>query len=197
MVSLTHNESKVINFLLRNFSQDYNINQIARELHLSPRGAYKILKKLEKNQLLRSRGIGNNFIYTLDFEQEKVQDVCQFVLTEKETTPYVRAWIRDLQPLRKLTMMVVLFGSVLTKDKQAGDIDVFLVFNQKHFSLVQEQIKKINQIKSKKIHPLIQTKTDLSRNLQQRDPVVLNVFRTGLVLWGRNVFVEVIKHEQS
>ncbi len=197
MVSITPNEAKVVDFLLRNFSRAYNINQIAREMELSPRGAFKILKKLESNKTLHSQRIGNNIIYKINFENDTSLDVCQFVLTERKITPYLQTWINDLQPLKELTKMAVFFGSLLIKEKYAGDVDVLLVFPKENFSKVQEQIKKINQLKSKKIHAIIQTEEDLFSNIKKRDPALLGVIRTGLVLWGRNVLVEAIRHGQN
>ncbi len=197
MVSITKNEARVINFLFRNFSKDYNINQVAKEVKLSPRGAYKILKKLELQKILSSQRIGNNIIYKVNFEGDVTSDVCQFVLAEKETTPYLRTWINDIQLLKEITEMAILFGSILTKEKQAGDVDVLLVFPKENISKVQEQIKKINQIKSKKLHAIVQTKEDLLNNTKKRDSALLEEIRTGIVLWGRNIVVEAIKHDQN
>ena len=194
MVAITKNEAKVVDFILRNFSSNYNINQIAREVKLSPRGAFKILKKLESNKVLISQKIGNNLIYKINFENDFSLDVCQFVLAEKEATPYIQAWINDLQPLKEFTEMSILFGSVLTKEKQANDVDILLVFPEENLSQVQEQIKKINQIKSKKTHVIIQTKKDLLNNIKKRNPALLEEIKTGLILWGRNILVGAIKH---
>lgn len=197
MVSITENEARVINFLLRNFAKDYNINQIAKELKLSPRGAYKILRKLESNKILIFQKIGNNIISKINFNNDTALDVCQFALIEKEAAPYIKMWINDLQPLKELTEMVILFGSILTEKKQAHDVDLFLVFEKKNFLKVQEQIKKINQIKSKNIHTIIQTKKDLINNIKKRDQALLEEIRTGLILWGRKVLIEAIKNGQS
>lgn len=194
MVSITENESRTISFLLRNFYRDYNINQLARELKLSPRGAYKILKKLELQKILLSKKVGNNVIYNINFSEDLALEICQIALNEKEASPYLRTWINDLQPLKEITEMTFLFGSILTKEKQAGDVDVLLVFEKENLSKVQEQIKKINQVKSKKIHAVIQTKEDLFSNIKKRDPAILEGIRTGLILWGRNVLVEAIKY---
>ncbi len=172
MVSLTENEARVVSFLLRNFGEDYNINRVARELKLSPRGAYKILKKLEKEGFLRSNKVGNNLLYKINFSQEHASELCQFVLAERKISPYVTVWINDLQPLKEITDMAILFGSILTKEN-------------------------IDQIKQKKIHHLIQTKEDLVKNIRRRDPAVLEEIKTGLVLWGRDVLVEAIKNGQD
>lgn len=197
MVSITHNESRAVNLLLRDFANDHNINQIAKELSLSPRGAYKILKKLENNKILTAKKVGNNIIYKINFENESTPDTCQFVLTERKTTPYIQAWIKDLEQLKELTELAILFGSVLEKGKQASDIDVLLVFEKKKFNKVQQKIKEINMIKTKKLHPIMQTKQDLILNIKKKDPVILKLINTGIVLWGRNILIEAIKDGQN
>lgn len=193
MVSITKNEARVINLILRDFTRDYNINQIAKELKLSPRGAYKILKKLEKNEIVLPRKIGNNIIYKINFKNSTTASLCQFVLTEKETTPYTKVWINDLQQLRQFTDIAVLFGSVLTKERQANDIDILLVFEKNNLAKVQEQIEKINTIKPKKIHAIMQTKKDLINNLKNKDTALLEEIKTGMILWGENMLFEAIK----
>lgn len=193
MVSITKNEARVINLILRDFIRDYNINQIAKELKLSPRGAYKILKKLENNEMVLPKKIGNNIIYKLNFKNSTTASLCQFVLTEKETTPYLKVLINDLQQLRQFTDTVVLFGSVLAKEKHANDIDVLLVFEKNNLEKVQAEIERINRIKPKKIHAIMQTKKDLINNLKNKDFALLEEIKTGIVLWGENVLFEAIK----
>lgn len=49
---ITANERKVLKFILVHFDTEHSINQIAKECVLSPNGAYKILKKFEKEEIL-------------------------------------------------------------------------------------------------------------------------------------------------
>ncbi|MDY6789366.1 MAG: nucleotidyltransferase domain-containing protein [Candidatus Nanohaloarchaea archaeon] len=193
MVSLTENEARAIDLLLRNFKHSYNINQVARELDLSPRGANKILKRLENRNILVSEYIGNSKIYSINFANDATADVCQFVLTGNDTTPYIRTWINDLQPLKEHTEMAVLFGSVLAKERRASDIDILIVVKEEKFKRVKNEIEDIEKVKPKEIHPIFQTPEDIIRNIGEEDPVVLRAIRTGMVLWGRDVFVRVIK----
>ena len=55
MVSLTENEAKTLDFLIRNFSIEYNINRLANALGISPGGMFKILRKLEKQGFLTEK----------------------------------------------------------------------------------------------------------------------------------------------
>jgi len=197
MVSLTENEARTIEFLIRNFFRDCNINQLAKELNVSPGGMFKILRKLGKQGFLTEKRMGNNVFYNINYQSQDALDACKFALTEKKTTPYIRAWIKDLESLKPETELAILFGSILKKDKGARDTDVLLVFEKKSLRDVEKRISEINRVKSKKIHAVYQTKNDLTRNIKKRDRAILEEIRTGIVLWGRDFLVEAIKHGQG
>jgi DNA-binding Lrp family transcriptional regulator len=197
MVSLTENEARTIEFLIRNFSKEYNINQLAKELNISPGGMFKILKKLKTQGFLTEKKLGNNIFYKINYNSQDALDTCTFSLTEKRTTPYIRAWMKDLEKLKPKTKLAILFGSILKKDRKARDIDILLVFDKRNLKDVENLIDRINRIKSKKIHAIYQTREDLLKNIKKRDKAILEEVRTGVILWGRNFLVEVIKNGQS
>jgi len=197
MVSLTENEARTIDFLIRNFSKEYNINQTSRELKLSPRGIFKILKKLEKKNYLVSNKQGNNIFYKINYNSEEALDVCKFVLSEKKITPFLRALIRDLERLKEATEIAILFGSILTKEQEARDIDLLLIFDEKQFRRVESMIKDINTIRSRKIHAVYQSRGDFIANIKKRDKLIIEEIKTGIILWGRDIFLEAVKNEQN
>lgn len=197
MVSLTENEARTIDFLIRNFSQEYNINQLSRELKLSPRGIFKILKKLEKQNYLVSNKQGNNIFYKINYSSEDALDACKFALSEKKLTPFLKALIRDLEKLKEITKIAMLFGSILTKGQEAKDIDLLLIFDEKQFKKVEGMIRQINAIKTKKIHAIFQTKGDFTANIKERDKAIIEEIKTGIILWGRDLFLEAVKNEQN
>ncbi|MEK6952170.1 MAG: hypothetical protein AABX29_04080 [Nanoarchaeota archaeon] len=197
MVSLTENEAKTIEFLVRNFSKDYNINQLAKELNLSPGGMFKILKKLRNRNLLLEKELGNNKFYKINFSFSDALDACKFALIEKKTNPYLNVWIKDLNILKERTCLAIIFGSILEKGKNAGDIDLLLVFDKRNIDEIENIIEKLNKIKSKKIHTVYQTKEDLISNIKKRDKAILEEIKKGIILWGRDVLVEAIKNEQD
>lgn len=197
MVSLTENEATMMEFLLRNFSRDYSINELARELGLSPGGAHKILKKLEGQGFLKSKEVGNSIIYKIDFSSEDALDACKFALSGREVGPYLEAWIKDLERLKPKTELAILFGSILEKGKEARDVDVLLVFPEERVEEIEGAIEKLNRIKSKRAHAVYQTKEDLVKNIKERDEAVLEEIRTGIVLWGKGRLVEAIRDGES
>ncbi len=197
MVSLTINEAKTLEFLIRNFSKEFNINRLAKELKLSPGGMFKILKKLTKNNFLIGKKLGNNSFYKINYNSEDTLDTLKFVLTEKYATPYLKVWIKDLESLKEKTKLAILFGSILTKGKEANDIDILLTFEKENLKEIEKQIDSINKIKSKKIHAIYQTSQDIINNINNKDPAILEEIRTGIILWGRDYLIEAIKNGQN
>ncbi len=194
MKSLTINESKVIDFLIRNFRERNSINQLSKKLKLSPRGIYKILKKLESMKAIIPENIGNAIYYKINLNDEIGIKLSEWVLVQNELNSYAQVQAEDLKPLKEISKSCILFGSVFTKGKDAKDIDIMLVIDEKDAKLVHINLDKIKNLKPKKIHELLQTKSDLERNIKKNDKMVLNILSTGKVLWGAETIVKAIKN---
>ena len=65
------NLTKIIEYLFRNFSDKFNVNQIARSLKISVGSAYKILKSLNKKEILIYQKIGNGIYYNLNLDNKE------------------------------------------------------------------------------------------------------------------------------
>lgn len=197
MVALTRNEARVVSFLLRNFTERYSINQLARELGLSPMGARKIAMKLEKARILKPEAIGNAIYYRPNLDEEIGRKTAELVLAYKDINPYARAQAKDLEQLRPHALCAVLFGSVLTKAEKAGDIDVLLVLEKGQLKKAHKTLMEIQSIKPKKIGEMVQSREDLVKNIRKRDAPLLDAIRTGQVLWGSEIIVEAIRNGAS
>ena len=197
MVSLTKNEAKAIEFLLRNFSKQYSINRLAKELEISPGGMFKILKKLEARGLVKRKDLANSAFYSINYSSENALDACAFALSEKKTAPYTRMWISELEKLKDITYLAILFGSLLAKGREAGDVDALLIFDRKRIKEIDKAIDDLNMIKSKKIHAIYQTRDEFVKNIKNLDKAILEEIRAGIVLWGRDFLVEAIKDGQD
>ena len=197
MLALTNNEARMADFLLRNFTERYSINQLAKELNLSPQGAYKMAKKLEKARILKPEPIGNAIYYRPNLDDELGRKTAELVLAYKDINSYARVQAKDLERLKAHTVCAVLFGSVLTKAENAGDIDVLIVLEEGQLNKMHKALMEIQSIKSKKISEMLQTREDLVRNIKKRDAPLLDAIRTGQVLWGSEIIVEAILNGTS
>jgi hypothetical protein len=193
MNGLTENEARAADLLVRNFSERNSINRIGRMLKISPRGAYKVLKKLEKGGAIVPEKIGNAIYYRPNTADEPSKKLLEFVMSQNSLNRYSQLIADDLKPLRQISYCCVLFGSVIDKGRDANDIDVLLVIDKNSYRSVRAALEKIKALKAKKIHEVVQTREDLLENVRKRDSVIIDIIRKGQVLWGAEEIVEAIK----
>ena len=76
------NTKKIILYLLRNLEL-VNINQISKKLYISVGSAFKILKDLEKNNIVLSSKLGNAKFYQINLNNEETIKWCEIFLSEE------------------------------------------------------------------------------------------------------------------
>ena len=193
MRNITNNEMLFVLSILKNPEAEYNANNIAKQIGISRMGALKIAKKLEKENVLLSRKLGNARFYKLNFESDYVKQYIIFLLKrEVEQSPdYIKVWINEVKKIKNADS-AILFGSVLAKEKEAKDIDILLITNKKKFSRLKKEIENINLINIKKLHPIYQSKEDFKKNIKEGDKVVLNSIK-GVVIFGEDKIINLIE----
>lgn len=156
-------------------------------------GALKIARKLEKEGIIKGVKKGKATFYFLNLKDEYVRQYVKFFLQREaaQATVYLRVWIREL---RKITQAyaIILFGSILHKEKEARDIDAVIVIDQDNFERIEKEIKDVNTVNTKKIHTIFQTKEDLRNNIKKPDQVILNALK-GIVVKGEDVVLEALQ----
>ncbi len=195
---LTGKETRLISYLWRHYQERSSINGLARLTEITPKGAYKILKKLERDDIMIKETIANADIYHLNFKNSKTEDIVKYVL-KSEPAPhlYVKVLQKELEPLHQLTTALIIFGSVVAKGLQAQDIDLLIILNKKNLTRVQSGIRDIERIIPQKIHPVFQTKADMPKNLRKKDPVIIAAIQKGFILWGHDLLYKLIKNDAS
>lgn len=189
---ITENEKKVLRLILTAFGSDYSINNIAKECGLTPNGAYKILKKFENEGILKYKKIANIKSYKINFDNEKTTKILELVLMQ-DTKGRIEYRTKDLESLRKITKVGILFGSYITAKKEPNDLDILFVFERANYKEYKKRLAGIKEITPVKIHDIIQTEEDLATNIKEKNKAVLNALKNGIVLWGQETMVRVIK----
>ena len=193
-MKLTKTSRKIFKLLLKNFSTDFNINQIAKNISMSVGGVFRELKDLEKNQLVISKKIGNSVCYRLNLNNLECQKICELILIEERNSakPFVSIVSKDIEKyLDKISRIIVLFGSII-KESEPRDIDVFIITEKKFVNEVEKLCRNLSEIHEKNFSPLIMTYSDLVSNLKRRDEVLLDIVKNGIILKGYDSFVKAI-----
>ena len=194
---LSNNTFKIINFLIRNLEL-YNINQIARTLNLSIGSTHKILKLLEKRNIVNIKGLGNALYYSINFNNNEAIKISELILIEDKNNILKENKIANIyaQDLEKFdAKLIILFGSILIKKDQAKDVDVlFVIKNKKQIKDVNNFCLDISKIRTKKVNTLIMLEQDLVNNIKNKNKVVIDLIKNGVILKGEDVFIKGIKN---
>ena len=168
MLSLSDNEFSVLNFLVRNFSEKLTIRNIAKRLGFSPAGVFNILKKLEEYKIVVGEKLGTGLFYSVNFENNIALHLAAIVLLHSD------------EKIERINMEPI-------KQAKAAILD------KKTLLLVSDNIAVID-IVMPNIEVIVKTEEELIGLLRKKDPTLLQLLKKGVVLFGENKFVDVIKN---
>lgn len=189
MVNFTENEKRALLVLLKDAFTYHNSNSLSKKLNISRVGSMKILKKLEENNILKTINIGKSIVYKINFNDDYVCDVMTFLLSD-ESNDYKR-WKNEFKELFNKNRIVIIFGSALINYSKANDIDL-LVIGQENF--LMNIINEKQKILSKKIHLINITNKEFLNNLDEKQKSIVEIIKTGIVLYGQSKYVELLKN---
>jgi len=197
MISITKNEAKIINFLIKNFISKNSIREIGRQTGLSAMGTQKILKGLEKQKIAVSEKIGGAIYYRLNLENKSSQKLAELVLTQYKLNSYAQIYAEDLIQLKGHTKACILYGSILTKGEKAEDVDIMVIIEKKNLEKAEKICQELSRKGTKEIHMMVQTEKDFESNIKKKDKPILDIIKKGAVLWGENYVVEGVKNAED
>jgi len=190
---LTANEKKVLRLLMSSLNTDYSINQIAKRCHLAPNGALKILRKFEKEGILKPKKIANIISYRLDLNNDKTSNILELALIS-ELQGRIRYRLKDFQELKSITESCIIFGSYANLKKEPNDLDVLFILNNENYKEYRRKLADISPIIPVKVHDMVQTEQDLKENIIKNDKVIMEILLNGVVLWGYKTIVKIIQN---
>ena len=185
------NTKKIILYLLRNLEL-VNINQISKLLDISVGSSFKILKDLEKNNIVLSSSLGNAKFYQINLNNEETIKWCEILLSEERRNlkGYSKIYAEEIQKF-EYAELIILFGSVLN-NKDFNDVDVLFITNKP-----KEATKfclSLSKVRTKPVFPLILKKEDFIKEIKDKKEVALNILKTGVILRGESALLRVLKN---
>ncbi len=185
----TGKQQEILKIIFKDFLTPYNSRSISKKIKISHAGAFKILKKLEKEELVKSIRIGRAVIYSINKENP-------LALKEIEITLIIEAgnykrWIEEFKSLKDKAEFVMLFGSILKKEEKARDIDLLVVAEKENFKDIKRFISERQNFLNKRIHLILQSLDDFKQDLEKKNKAIVEIIKTGVILFGQDKFIEV------
>ncbi len=190
---LSEGEQKILLALFKDLITQYNARSISKKVNMTHEGAFKALKNLEKKGFVASKSFGRATMYKIKYSPITKKNI-ELLLLEESELNYTR-WVDEVKNFGEASILI-LFGSVL-KSKEYKDVDLLVVVSKDNYDALMKKIDEKNKLLLKKIHPIIQTLNDLKNNILEKDPVVIDAIKTGVVLKGNEKLVEVLSNVPS
>lgn len=199
MVEISENGKKALKLIFTDFLTSYNSYNLKDRIGLSNAGSLKLLRSLHQKNFLLSKKMGNAIFYRPNLQNEYLIKLLELIFMEySNLSDFVNGWIYDLKYFIPHTKVILLFGSILSKGKKAGDVDVcFILKNAKDYHQLQSLVSEMNKKNRLKIHPFYLTEKDFKQKLSEKDKPLIDIIKSSIVIHGQKLFVEVLKHAQS
>lgn len=188
-------EQEIIKILFKEPYESYNSRSISKKIGISHAGAFKILENLKKNKIVNSKKIGRANICSLNLEDEIAEKQIEIILT-LESRNYKR-WTEEFLEMKNEVRFIILFGSIIRNEKEAKDIDILIVSNKSNLNKIKTIIEKKKNVLIKPIHALHQTEKDFIKGLHSKNKTMLEILKTGIVLYGRENLIKIMKKLQN
>jgi len=194
MKGLSDKEIEILLVLFKDFSTDYNANNITKKIRITPAGAFKAMKKLEKKRLTTGKKMGKAVFYKLNLDDYYTFRTMETLLIS-ESREKASRWLKEFKDLFNHVEIAIIFGSIIKYPKKANDIDLLVIFRKEKNNIVNKIIDKRRVLLIKAIHLVKQTPEDLNKNLKNK--VILSAIKNGYILHGYDKLLEVIKNVTS
>lgn len=191
-----NSSNKLLLALFKDFSRSNTVTSLAKTVGLSRVGVWKILKTLEENNFIKLESINggktSTDIVKLNWNNMLIDKALSFYLTE-ESSYYIR-WKINFNELENLTDFLILYGSIVKNSKNANDIDLIGVTNnRRNFIKIQRFIDKVQKTQTKKIHNINFTLEEFKKELLKPNHAFIDSITTGVILLGQENFIKFIK----
>lgn len=199
MIEINRTEKRILKTIFTDYTMAYNSFNIKDEIGVTVAYINRALKRLSEKKILLGDKKGNATFYKPRLDNPYVIKLLELIFTDNsDQSNYVKGWIQNLQQFNSEVKVLLIFGSILTKGKNARDVDVcFVLKSYNNYGKVEQKIKELNKIHKLKIHPFHITEKDFIRKLKESDKPLINMVRNCAVVHGQETFVRIVKNVTS
>ncbi len=188
-------EEKVLVLLLKDYSGIHTASSISLKLKMSRWGVWKVLKRLEKEEIIVLRSVGkgrtSTKLVSLNFENKVTIKSLELFLVQEAMRQ--KRWVFNFEELEAEVEFMLLFGSVLHSPKTAGDIDILTVSKKRKLKDVNKVILKLQRSQEKMIHSFNYTEKEFRIELLDHNKSFMDGIKKGVILFGQENFVSFMR----
>ena len=167
MLSLSDNEFSVLSFLVRNFTERLTIRNMAQRLDFSAAGVFNILKKLEKQNIVKGEKLGTGLFYSINFENKIAVHIAEIVLLYSDDK--------------------ILMNTEQFRQAKAA------ISDRKNLLLIVDNVTVLN-LTIPNVNIITKTEEEFTDLLRKKDSESLQILKKGAVLFGEEKIAEIIKN---
>ena len=189
---ISHTAQRILIVILRYAAGSPTIAILAEILEMTHVGVWKALKKLEADNMITLKAVGNkkNNPYTANLNWDNHLVEKTLVLALEHEAASQRRWIINFTALENKVDFLMLYGSILVSSKKANDIDILSVVSKKGSAMdIERVIMNVQKTQVKPIHNIICAPAGLKEELKKQNIAFINAVKEGIVLFGQDKFV--------
>lgn len=186
---------KILITLIKDFSALHTATSLAQQLKMSRWGVWKIIKELEKEEIIIIRPTGKGRTSTqiihLNWNNRLTERTIALTLVQEASAH--KRWSFNFAGIEKEVDFLILYGSIIHSPKTARDIDILTIAKEKKLSKINQLIFIIQKTQEKKIHVYNLTNQEFAKELQKPNKVFLDAVKNGIILFGQDKFIDFMK----
>ncbi len=194
--SLSDKEIEILLVLLKDIYTDYNSNSISKIIDITSAGAFKAMKKLAYKGLIIGKKMGKAVFYKINLTDYYTFRTMETLLIN-EAREGASRWLNEFEKIYQNAELVIIYGSILNKPKSANDIDLLIIPKKDEIKIIEKIIKEKRTISVKPIHTIKMNLNEFKESLKRKDPVLIDIIKSGCILQGYDRLLKEIKNVTS
>mgnify|MGYP001163238670 CR=1 FL=1 len=193
---MRNKDAVIIRFLIEHKNEELNILRISKELRMDYKTAYSIVKRLEKESLVKLESFGQSNRVKLVFQMHPLIFEAEYtrrkeLLKDKN----LAVMLNDFKnALKSKCYALLLFGSYAKKTQtKKSDIDIMFIVPDGKEELFEKTINRAAKTLPLPIHCLVFSETQFLEMINAKE---LNVgkeaLKNNIILYGIETFYEMI-----
>lgn len=193
---MRNKDATIIKFLIEKKNEELNILRISKELKMDYKNAYSIVKRLEKESLVKLESFGQSsrvklisqahpLIFEAEYNRRKE------LLKDKN----LAVMLNDFKKaLKSKCYMLLVFGSYAKKTQtRNSDIDLMFIVPDGTEELFEKDVNRAASSLPLPIHPLVFSEKQFLEMTNAREPNVgQEALKNNIILYGIETYYEMV-----